>query len=177
MTPLYPRFFTQPAAGRACGSCTLCCKVIGVGALNKAAGSWCRHCEIGRGCSVYDGRPQECREFLCVWLADARLGEEWKPDRSKLVVTTADEGRTVEIRCDPGFPQAWRQEPYHGQILEWAAVARTYDGMVIVSVGKRVTLVAVEGEFPLGIVEPEDRIAREISGHRLLGVRVVRNAG
>jgi hypothetical protein len=174
MTNGGPYFFTQPAPGRACGNCTLCCKVIGIGVLQKPAGAWCPHCKIGGGCSIYESRPEECRDFFCMWLADSRLGEEWKPDRAKMVVTTADEGRTMEIRCDPGFPQAWRHEPYRGQIGEWALAARAFDGMVIVCVGKRVTLIAAEGEFPLGIVEAEDRIARDISGHRLLGVRVIR---
>jgi hypothetical protein len=166
--------FTKPAEGRACGSCTLCCKVIGIGALAKPAGAWCAHCKVGHGCTIYETRPEECRTFFCMWLADRRLGDEWKPDISKMVVTTADDGGTVEIRCDPGFPQAWRREPYRSQISQWAEAARGYDGMVIVCVGKRVTLVAVEGEFPLGIIEPEDRIAREISDHQLIGVRVVK---
>jgi hypothetical protein len=174
MTVATPHIFTTPAQGRACGGCTLCCKVIGVAALNKPAGAWCPHCKIGQACSIHATRPEECRSFFCMWLADLRLGEEWKPDKSKMVVTTADEGRTIEIRCDPGFPQAWRDEPYRSQILEWARIATAYDGMVIVCVGKRVTLVAVEGEFPLGNVEADDQIARDVSGHRLVGVRVVK---
>jgi hypothetical protein len=174
MTSPGPHIFTKPAEGRACGACTLCCKVIGIAALGKPASAWCPHCRIGRGCGIYETRPEECKTFFCMWLADARLGDEWKPDISKMVVTTADDGRTVEVRCDPGFPQAWRKEPYRSQISQWAEAARPYDGMVIVAVGGRVTLVAVEGEFPLGVVEDDDRIAREVSGHRLVSVRVVK---
>jgi hypothetical protein len=48
--------------------------------------------------------------------------------------------------------------------------------MVIVCVGKRVTLVAVEGEFPLGMIEPDDRIAREVLNHRLIDVRVIKKS-
>jgi len=171
---LEPHIFTKPADGRACGACTLCCKVIGIGALAKPAGAWCAHCRIGRGCAIYETRPQECRTFFCMWLADARLGDEWKPDLSKMVVTTADEGRTVEIRCDPGFPQAWRREPYRSQIAQWAEAARSYDGMVIVAVGRLVTLVAVEGDFPRGVMADDDRIAREVFDHRLVSVRLVK---
>ncbi len=109
-----------------------------------------------------------------MWLADTRLGDEWKPDMSKMVVTTSDDGRTIEIRCDPGFPQAWRREPYRSQISRWAEAARHHDGMVIVAVGRRVTLVAVEGEFPLGAMGDDDRIAREVSDHRLVKVRLVK---
>ena len=33
-----------PVPGRACGSCTLCCKTMGVDELAKPPGVWCQHC-------------------------------------------------------------------------------------------------------------------------------------
>lgn len=36
-------FVAQPAPGRACGACTLCCKVYDVPAVESVAGQWCRH--------------------------------------------------------------------------------------------------------------------------------------
>jgi hypothetical protein len=44
---------------RSCGDCTLCCKVMAVEALGKPAGSWCSHCKPGRGCLIYETRPEE----------------------------------------------------------------------------------------------------------------------
>ncbi|MGM4958232.1 hypothetical protein ACT4MK_23450 [Bradyrhizobium barranii] len=46
-----------PSAKRACGDCTLCCKVMAIEALAKLAGSWCRHCKPGQGCAIYAERP------------------------------------------------------------------------------------------------------------------------
>jgi hypothetical protein len=46
-----------PSAKRACGDCTLCCKVMAIEALAKPAGSWCRHCKPGQGCAIYAERP------------------------------------------------------------------------------------------------------------------------
>src|SRR5258706_9585269 len=35
--------------GRACGECSLCCKLIRVDAFAKAPGTWCAHCAPGSG--------------------------------------------------------------------------------------------------------------------------------
>ena len=165
----------QPAAGKSCGSCTLCCKVLGITALQKPHGTWCKHCTPGKGCGIYPERPEECRRFSCMWLLEPELGPEWKPDRSKIVLNLAPTGNGIVIRCDPGYPQAWRREPYYQKIHQWAFAARPHDGTVIVLVGKEMTIIAPEGEFPLGEVdEKRDRIATEFAGSRLVGFRVVR---
>lgn len=149
---------------------------MGITALQKPIGSWCVHCKQGVGCTIYEKRPDECRTFMCMWLFDERLGSEWKPEKSKLVVTTSEEGNGLEVRCDPGFPAAWRKEPYYSQIREWAVAAAPSGGTVLVCIGTREILVAPEGEFPLGDVAPDDRIAREFSGGKLIGVKVIKAA-
>src|SRR3984893_47076 len=100
---------TEPLPGRSCGGCTLCCKVLGVPTLEKPRGTWCLHCERGVGCRIYESRPGECRSFLCGWLVSDRFGPEWKPERSKIVITVTRDGNGFEFQCDPGFPQAWRK--------------------------------------------------------------------
>ena len=65
--------FAQPAPGKTCGSCTLCCKVVGVAELKKPADVWCGHCNKAKGCKIYDTRPQECRTFYCLFLLGALL--------------------------------------------------------------------------------------------------------
>lgn len=132
--------------GRRCGRCTLCCKIMEITELKKPVGSWCSHCDPGKGCRIYQERPDECRTFQCLWLmGEGHLGQEWKPDKSKLVLVTAHTGNGVEIRCDPGYPQAWRKEPFYSKIRQWAAAGRASNGTVIVLVGKASTLVAPEG--------------------------------
>ena len=84
----------KPAPGRSCGSCTMCCKVLGIKELAKPVGKWCSHCDIGKGCKIYDTRPQECQTFHCLWLVDNRLADHWKPDRSKIVITTGWNGNS-----------------------------------------------------------------------------------
>ena len=43
--------------GRSCGSCSECCRLIGVEELAKPAGQWCTHCDPGHGCRIYPERP------------------------------------------------------------------------------------------------------------------------
>lgn len=157
---------------RACGDCALCCKVMAIEELSKPAGQWCRHCKPGRGCQVYRRRPRECRDFNCLWLIDERFGPHWRPNRSKLVLTTSEDG--IEVRCDPGFPDAWRREPFHGEIRTLAASGEAHDVTVLVIIGERMILLASDREFDLGVVGPDERIVREFDGGRLVGATVVK---
>jgi hypothetical protein len=161
-----------PSPKRACQDCTLCCKVMAIDELKKPAGSWCRHCKSGRGCKIYDERPTECQTFSCLWLTDERLGPHWKPNKSKVVVTTSEDG--LEIRCDPGFPDAWRKEPLRSQIDKWAEAGELSDVTVLVIVGEQMTLVTRNREFDLGVVRSDERIVRELDGTRVLNVMVVK---
>jgi hypothetical protein len=103
---------------------------------------------------------------------DDRLGQHWKPNKSRLVLTTSQDG--IEIRCDPGFPDAWRREPYRGQIHTWAVSGESHDVTVVVIAGERIMLVTPEREFDLGVVGVDKRIVREIEGTRVVGATVVK---
>lgn len=144
-----------PQAVRECGSCTLCCKLMRVKELEKPPGSWCAHCRPGRGCGIYEARPQECRVFLCDWLTHAELGPEWRPDKSKMILMRAAGARIV-VKCDPGFPQAWRKEPYRTLLMRWSAQAGPRGGEVIVTVGHEMTVLANGHELRVGAVGEQD---------------------
>lgn len=145
---------------------------MAIEALAKPAGTWCAQCRPGRGCLNYAGRPDECASFSCLWLVNDLLDERWKPSRSKLVLTTSEDG--VEIRCDPGSPNAWHREPYASEIRAWAAEGEHNDMTVVVIVGRRMILVTPEREFDLGIVGPDERIVRELEGTKVVGATVLR---
>ena len=119
-------------------------------------------------------RPAECRSFSCLWLVNDRLDQHWKPNKSKLVLTTSDDG--IEVRCDPGFPDAWRKEPFRSEIRQWAVSGETHDMTVVVIVGQKMILVTPDREFDLGIVGPDERIVRELEGTRVVNATVVKEA-
>jgi len=59
-------------------------------------------------------------------------------------------------------------------VLSRIEAAKHHDGTLIVCVGSKMTIVAPEGEFPLGEISDDDQIIRELSGQKLVGVRVVK---
>jgi hypothetical protein len=153
----------------------MCCKVLGIAELAKPSGKWCSHCDIGNGCKIYETRPHSCQTFHCLWLVDNRMPDHWKPDRSRIVITTGWNGNSLELRCDPGQPGGWRKEPYYSEIMELAMKARSIDGAVFIVINGSSTLVAPEGEFPLGKVGPDQRVVQQFRGARLVNVRLIHN--
>src|SRR5215813_11866044 len=88
---------TPAQSGRNCGSCALCCKLIGIAELNKPMGQWCPHCIKSGGCSIYETRPTECRTFNCEWLIAPGIGDEWRPTRAKMVLHNVPEGELNKL--------------------------------------------------------------------------------
>ena len=74
---------TTLKAVRECGECRLCCKIMGVPELDKPMNVWCKHV-CNTGCSIYEKRPQSCRDFVCVWLGGLTPEKE-RPDKVKVV--------------------------------------------------------------------------------------------
>jgi len=163
---------TSDTALKQCGDCSLCCKVMAIETLAKPASAWCPHCAPKRGCAIYKDRPAECVGFSCLWLVNDLLDERWKPSKARFVLTTSEDG--IELRCDPGFPDAWRKEPYYSEVREWAISGEHNDMTVVVIVGRRMVLVAPMREFDLGIVGTDERIVRELEDGKVVDVTVVK---
>lgn len=70
-----------PAPDRSCGTCTLCCRVLEIRALDKPAGILCRH-NTGTGCGIYPERPEACARWHCLWRRIDALPDALRPDRS-----------------------------------------------------------------------------------------------
>jgi hypothetical protein len=99
-----------------CDGCTACCKIMQVRELSKPGNVWCAHCRIGAGCGIYDTRPESCRTFECVWLQTQHgrqpLAPELRPDASRVVIYTTDNGNTIVLHVAPDRPDAWK----HGEM-------------------------------------------------------------
>jgi hypothetical protein len=146
--------------GRRCGACTLCCKVLGISELGKPQGQWCPHCASGRGCKIYDARPQECRTFYCGYLTWNMMDdrEHWFPAKSKMVVVSEEEGTCIAIYVDPGRPAAWQEKPYYSDIKHWSVLASIQTHHVLLRIGKRTIVVFPDSEVHLGVVADDERI-------------------
>ena len=150
--------------GRACGTCTLCCKVVGVLEIAKPAGVWCPHCVSGKRCAIYAARFTSCRTFYCQWMIEKGLGPEWKPERAKFVLVKTEGGRHLSACVDPGFPSAWRRSPYYENLKQWAieGVRRSPDlHLVNAMIGSHCIVILPDRDVDIGILAPDEMIKLE----------------
>ena len=165
----------EPVAGRACGSCTMCCKVAAVEELGKPNGTWCPHCVKAKRCSIYESRPQSCRDFYCNWMLEASLGPEWKPETAKFALVRSDGGHRLAVLVDPGFPSAWRRSPYYENLRHWSAETRRSlptIWIVNVLIGARSIVILPDREVDLGIVGADEMIVVSQAANELSGVDI-----
>ena len=143
-------------AARQCGTCTLCCKVMGIRELEKPPGAWCPHCTAGRGCNIYSDRPPSCAAFACAWLRDEKWGPEWKPEKAKFVLTANDAARWLSIHVDPAMPEAWKRAPYYERIQKLMRAALPKGGRVFIVTRDRHALLLPDGEHQIGTLQEGD---------------------
>ena len=133
---------------RECGGCTLCCDLIAVPALKKAAGEACVHCVKSFGCTIHESRPAQCRGFDCLWLTEKSLPKALWPSLCGVFFEPFWAEHMVVAAVDPARPEAWRDEVPMGMIQQMLV-----DGFVVwVMVGKDRHLV-----LPAGVNEDEGR--------------------
>lgn len=69
-----------------CGECNLCCKLLETHDVPSPIGEYCKLC-TDQGCSIYEERPNECREYQCMWTQMpkqyARI--EMRPDQCGII--------------------------------------------------------------------------------------------
>lgn len=135
---------------RACGSCSMCCKLMDVPGV-KPRHDWCQHAAPGHGCKIYPRRPEPCRDFHCQWLIDNRHPDYWFPAKSKIVINVIIEQgyKYITFIVDPSYPTRWREEPYISDIkaIAKAGLAGT--------LGEKWTTIVLVGENRIPIIGSE----------------------
>jgi hypothetical protein len=129
---------------------------MGIGALNKPSGQWCPHCQPGKGCAIYSDRPEECRTFSCDWLRIEALGPEWKPEKSKIVMT--NRGSKIIAYVDPSAPGQWRKSPFYERLMALMRQGLAEGRLVYVAVSERYTLLLPDREEVLGHLDEKDEV-------------------
>jgi Fe-S-cluster containining protein len=144
--------------GRSCAGCTLCCKIMTVEEIAKPRNKWCQHCDIGKGCKIYDARPEACRLFYCHYLKEGGIAEHWKPSQSRMMMTYNNEAQRLCVYVDPARPDAWRKDPYYADLKTWAKNAVASKSQVVVFVGDDVTVILPDRDKPIGRVRPDQHL-------------------
>jgi hypothetical protein len=86
---------SEPASGKSCGTCAVCCHSLRVVELSKPAGVMCGHC-TGTGCAIHATRFEICRTFYCGWRIVKQLDDSWRPDRSGVIIITMEADKLPE---------------------------------------------------------------------------------
>ena len=66
-----------------CDDCNLCCKLLPVPYINKNSETWCKYYDVG--CTIYGNHPDECKEYMCMWLQMEVAKIEMRPDKSHII--------------------------------------------------------------------------------------------
>jgi hypothetical protein len=114
--------------GKACGSCSFCCKVLEIEEMKKAAGVTCANCLSAGGCSIYASRPEVCRDYQCDWKEDRGLSAQYRPDRVGALLMQDPDSDEYQAVCDPEKPFAWRNPLIFKHLVSLAK-----DGRVVVA--------------------------------------------
>ncbi|HJR55253.1 MAG TPA: hypothetical protein VJ798_01645 [Rhizomicrobium sp.] len=149
-------------SSRECGTCTLCCKVMGIHALDKPRGVWCSHAMPGQGCAIYETRPEECRKFACVWLADENLGPEWKPEKCKMVLVSEEARKRTMVYVDASMPDAWKRSPYLERLTALMHAGLPLGRLVFIDVGGKVSLMLPDRMEDLGRLGLQDEVVLQM---------------
>lgn len=166
-------FASQPQpTRRACGECSLCCKVYKIPVLDKPEGQWCEHCTPGQGCGIYATRPDYCRSFACEWIKEPRFPDHWKPSRSKMVATVFPGNGFLYVQVDPSQPRIWSREPYRSDLARWAGQLLPKGAHVLVFVREEATLIIGSQAIPLGRMGPEDSFRVQLKGAHYVAERI-----
>lgn len=155
-----------------CEGCTACCKLMEVMELAKPRCVWCQHiAKDHHSCTIYEKRPEGCREWECGWLSSQRsvipLPAEMRPDRSHVVISRGM--KSVWFHCDPGQPNAWRKGKI-GELLNKLVHQNKF--AVYVTIGRK-RIVFRKNHIPVHFYDeepqpmkfdPEDYDAKEAVG-------------
>jgi hypothetical protein len=72
-----------------CGECTACCQWLQLNEIPSAIGELCRHCTWGVGCKIYESRPQECKDYQCMWSQMDNVSIDLRPDNLGIIFDRA----------------------------------------------------------------------------------------
>lgn len=117
---------------KSCGECTECCRLLEVVELSKPAHVPCEH--IGKGCEIYETRPQSCRNFQCLWSTGFIEGDERRrPDKLGLMFNP---GATKEVGGVIIAWEVWKDASTEPQARYVLSKLRKYKVLIVRYDGK-----------------------------------------
>lgn len=121
---------------RKCGDCTLCCTLTTVPELGKPTNFQCMHC--AKGCSIYERRPQSCRDFQCAWLR-GEMPQWMRPDKVHVMIERKSDHFVLAVP-ERGHEKTWRVDKVNDMLIKTyqkngTAVVSLPDGRALIPDG------------------------------------------
>lgn len=148
----------------------MCCKMLEVVALKKPRQKWCPDCAIGKGCNIYETRPEECRAFYCGWMVDAGIPDHWAPKHSRMVLAYNISQNQVMVHVDASRGDAWRQPPFITDLQNMARHAASRGRLFLLRSGQEAWALLPDRAKNLGTVR-DDQVALMVRETTPGGVR------
>jgi hypothetical protein len=74
------------------------------------------------------------------------------------VVAAEGDGKRLAAYVDPARPDAWKAEPYYGQLKEWARLAARKRRQVVVCIGLKTIVILPDEDVDLGVIGDDELI-------------------
>lgn len=101
-----------------CGTCTKCCEgwlSATIKGHDMYPGKPCYFVEISKGCRIYKDRPEDpCKKFACSWIQIEDMPDEFKPEKTGVIMHWKNDGGYWVISKAPNNPTA--------DFLSWAII-------------------------------------------------------
>ncbi|MBI3439146.1 MAG: hypothetical protein HY054_10970 [Proteobacteria bacterium] len=114
-------------------------------------GVWCKHCDVGAGCVIYETRPRECEVFYCLYRTAKGISELWRPRDSHMVMTHEPQATRINVWVDTEFSGVWRNPQYLRPLRQLAQNMLRRRGSLIVWEGNHGTAILPDREINLGL--------------------------
>jgi hypothetical protein len=99
-----------------CDGCTLCCKLLDLPWVDSPSGLWCRHCNIGVGCKIWnDGIPIDCFNYKCVYNDLDNPPIELRPDKCKIIFENVDSSIILGT-MHPDYNESYKKKIIRDQV-------------------------------------------------------------
>jgi hypothetical protein len=157
--------------GRECGECSVCCVVLNVDTpeFQKLPHHRCQHLKTGGGCGIHATRFPVCRAYHCGWRYLAGLPDDWRPDRSGILIDFQTDEIPDHYPKRPGIRltiSGPRESALQPIFLDYVARLVAADVPVILAVP------GPPGHFPAGMFL-NDILNDAVSRRELSGVKAV----
>lgn len=63
----------------------MCCNLLHIPWMDSPAGDWCKHCDVGKGCKIYNKAPTKCLAFRCAYNQMEKASVNLRPDKCGII--------------------------------------------------------------------------------------------